>query len=53
MSLNLFDKKKKEKFELLISNPKERKKEIIKSLEKIYDTILNNKEGEIMKDFSE
>ena len=53
MSLKSLNKEKKEKFQLLINNPEERKKEIIKSLEEIYDTILNeNKQKEIMKNLS-
>ena len=54
MSLQSLDKEKKKKFQLLINNPEERKKEIKKSLEEMYDIILNsNKQKEIMNNLSE
>ena len=54
MSLQSLDKAKKEKFQSLINNPEERKKEIIKSLEEIYDVLLNNsKQKEIVNNLSQ
>ena len=55
INLKSHDKEKKKKFELLISNPIERKKELINTLSEIYDNIFSNKnnEKEIMKQLTE
>lgn len=42
---NIQDKEKRQKFENLIKHPKERKKELISMMQKLFDVIFNNNPG--------